>query len=123
AFIYTRCPLPEVCPRLSANFARLQRRFETHLGRDLVLLSITLDPGYDTSATLLEYAKIWKARPEGWRFLTGPQPEIEALAQRFGMSFWAEDGAITHNSRTAVLSRTGRLAAVVDGSSYQVGQL
>ena len=45
-FIYTRCPLPDVCPRLSADFARLQSRFT---GKDLVLLSITIDPRYDTS--------------------------------------------------------------------------
>ena len=46
-FIYTRCPLPDVCPRLSASFATLQRRFHDRLG-DLVLLSITVDPEYDT---------------------------------------------------------------------------
>ena len=51
-FIYTRCPLPDVCPRLSANFARLQKHFA---GR-MVLLSITLDPRYDTPAVLAEYA-------------------------------------------------------------------
>ncbi|MBI1789718.1 MAG: SCO family protein, partial [Acidobacteria bacterium] len=55
-FIYTRCPLPEVCPRLSANFARLQGRFA-----DLVLLSITLDPDHDTPEELARYARIWKA--------------------------------------------------------------
>src|SRR5258706_14641021 len=43
-FIYTRCPLPDVCPRLSANFAYLSKRLR---GRDLTLLSITIDPVYD----------------------------------------------------------------------------
>ena len=40
-FIYTRCPLPDVCPRLSSNFARMQERFGAQLGRDLVLFSVT----------------------------------------------------------------------------------
>jgi protein SCO1/2 len=48
-FLYTRCPLPDVCPRLAATFAALQRRFA---GRDVILLSITVDPDYDTPSVL-----------------------------------------------------------------------
>lgn len=119
-FIYTRCPLPEVCPRLSANFARLQRRFQPE---SVVLLSITLDPQYDTPAVLTAYAKIWKADPEGWRFLTGTVEEIREVAERFGMIYWPEDGSLTHTSQTIVIRRDGRLAAVVEGSRYPVSQL
>jgi len=78
-FIYTRCPLPDVCPRLSANFARLQTRFRERIGRELVLLSITIDPQYDTPGELLKYAKIWNAEEQGWRFLTGADGEIEIV--------------------------------------------
>ncbi|MGH9661920.1 MAG: SCO family protein [Bryobacteraceae bacterium] len=120
-FIYTRCPLPEVCPRLSANFARLQRRFQSR--PDLVLLSITLDPDYDTPDRLRDYATIWKAAPERWRFLTGAHDEVRRVAGGFGMIYWAEEGLVTHTSQTAVVSRDGRLAALVDGASYQVTQL
>ena len=56
-FIYTRCPLPDVCPRLAANFAALQRRFRDRLGSELMLLSVTVDPEYDTPAVLADYAK------------------------------------------------------------------
>jgi protein SCO1/2 len=122
-FIYTRCPLPDVCPRLSANFARLQRRFANQLGKELVLLSITIDPAYDTPEVLRGYAKIWKADPSGWRFLTGPQDRIESAAARFGLHFWAEEGMITHTSETGVIGRNGRLAAVIAGSNYVVSQL
>jgi protein SCO1/2 len=119
-FIYTRCPLPDVCPRLSASFARLQTRFRD---KDLVLLSITIDPRYDTSEVLLGYAKIWNARPEGWRFLTGPDREIETVARRFGMNYWPEEGLITHTSQTGIIGRNGKLAATVDGSSFAPVQL
>jgi len=118
-FIYTRCPLPEVCPRLSANFARLQRRF----GARVLLLSITIDPQHDTPPVLAGYAKIWKADPDGWRFLTGSLEEIERVAARFGLVYWPEEGSIVHTSQTGVISRDGRLAAVVEGSTYQAGQL
>ncbi len=122
-FIYTRCPLPDVCPRLSANFARLQSRFGERMPRDLVLLSVTIDPRYDTPEVLLGYARIWKARPDGWRFLTGPDGEIETVARRFGMHYWPEEGLITHTSQTGVIGRNGKLAARVDGSSFAPMQL
>lgn len=122
-FIYTRCPLPDVCPRLSANFARLQRRFEKHLGIDFVLLSITIDPQYDTPAILANYAKLWKANPIGWHFLTGDPAAIEHAASNFGMQYFPEEGSMTHTSQTAVIARNGTLAAVVSGSAYAVSQL
>jgi protein SCO1/2 len=118
-FIYTRCPLPDVCPRLSATFAGVQRRFSSFLGKELMLLSVTIDPEHDTPAELFKYAKIWNARAEGWRFLTGSNGEVQAVAGRFGMNYWPEEGLITHTSMTGVLSREGKLVAVIEGSSYQ----
>src|SRR5262249_51958455 len=91
-FIYTRCPLPEVCPRLSANFARLQRRF----GRRIPLLSITIDPQFDTPPVLAAYAKIWGADHDNWHFLTGELDEIVKIAGLFGLQYWPEEGSIAH---------------------------
>lgn len=122
-FIYTRCPLPDVCPRLSANFASIQRRFAPRLVQDLMLLSVTIDPEHDTPGELLKYAKIWNARADGWRFLTGSSSDAQKVAGRFGMNYWAEEGLITHTSMTGVLSRDGKLAAVVEGSSYRAKEL
>ena len=118
-FIYTRCPLPEVCPRLSAAFASLQRRF----GPDLMLLSVTLDPAYDTPAVLARYAASLHARPDRWRFLTGTESQVTALARSFGLVHWAEEGAIVHSSYTAIVDRSGRLAGLVEGSSFPLPQL
>ncbi len=122
-FIYTRCPLPDVCPRLSANFARLQNRFRERMGSDLQLLSITIDPQYDTPQVLLGYAKIWNAQAPGWRFLTGGESDVGIVARRFGMNYWPEEGLITHTSETGLISRDGRLAARVNGSTFLAGQL
>lgn len=116
-FLYTRCPLPEVCPRLAATFLSLQRRFA---GRGLVLLSITLDPTYDTPDVLRAYARSIGAR---WNFLTGTVAEITSAARRFGLVHWAEEGVLVHTSATAVIDRRGRLAALVEGSSYRLEQL
>jgi len=116
-FIYTRCPLPDVCPRLSATFATLQHRFR---GRDVLLLSVTVDPDYDTPPILADYAKRWAADGAMWRFLTG---DIAPLASALGEVYWADEGSIGHNSTTSIVDRQGRLAAVVEGSSYRVDQL
>jgi protein SCO1/2 len=119
-FLYTRCPLPEVCPRLAAGFARLQRRFRPS---EMMLLSITLDPKHDTPAVLAGYGRIWKANPEGWRFLTGADGKIRDIAEHFGMIYWPEDGALTHTSRTAVIRRDGTLAASIEGAQFPLPQL
>jgi len=119
-FIFTRCPLPDVCPRLSASFAALQRRFRERLGNDLMLLSVTVDPEYDTPPVLAEYAKRWGADPRGWRFLTG---NVGPLAAQLGEVYWTDEGAIGHNSVTSIIGRDGRLAAAVDGSNWRADQL
>jgi len=118
-FIYTRCPLPDVCPRLSANFARLQKR----LGPRIALLSITLDPEFDTPAVLTEYARRWGADPRIWRFLTGPPDQVQKIAGQFGVVYWPEENAITHTSSTALIDGGGKLAALLEGSSFTSQQL
>lgn len=115
-FIYTRCPLPDVCPRLSANFAVLARRF----GGRIALLSVTVDPDYDTPAVLAEYARRWSADSRTWRFLTG---DVAPLASRLGEIYWSDEGSIGHNSMTSIFGRDGRLAAVVEGAAYRPDQL
>jgi protein SCO1/2 len=118
-FIYTRCPLPDVCPRLSANFARLQHKF----GSQIELLSVTLDPEYDTPTVLSDYANRWRADGRTWHFLTGVPGEVEKIAGHFGVVYWAEEGSVTHTSSTAIIGRDGRLEALVEGSSFTSQQL
>jgi protein SCO1 len=120
-FIYTRCPIAEVCPRMAAGFATLQRRFAND--RALMLLSVSLDPRYDTPAVLAEYAKLWRAKWEAWRFLTGSPEAVDRLAGNFGVVYWPEDGTLTHTARTAIVGRDGRIAAVVEGASFRADQL
>jgi protein SCO1/2 len=119
-FIYTRCPLPDVCPRLSANFAHLAKRLR---GSGIELISITIDPTWDGPEVLTEYAHRWQADGETWRFLTGPVGQIGAVAGLFGLIYWPEEGSITHTVATAIVSRDGRLAALIEGSSYRPDQL
>ena len=116
-FIYTRCPLPDVCPRLSANFASVSKKLP-----DVEFLSITIDPQFDTPAVLSEYARRWQAR-ETWKFLTGTPEQIQQVAGLFGLVYWPEEGSITHTVATAVIGRDGTLAAKIDGAGYRPDQL
>ena len=116
-FIYTRCPLPDVCPRLSANFATVAKRLRN---RDVTFLSVTVDPDYDTPQTLAEYARRWGAAGLNWHFLTGA---VARLAEPLGEIYWFDEGSIGHNSATAIVDRNGRLAATLEGSSWRADQL
>lgn len=122
-FIYTRCPNPNYCFRLNSNLGRLQKRFPQHLGSDLVLLSLVIDPEHDQGKTLTNYANIWRANPQGWHFLTGPLPDIQKTTRLFGMDFWNGEGVVTHSFHTIVVDRQGKLAANIVGNQFTAQQL
>ena len=123
SFIYTRCPLPDYCPRMMSAFRAVQQRFAGRLKRDVVLLTVTFDPQYDTVETLRQYARRYSAEDQGWHFLTGTKADVARVCELFGVEFWPEEGLITHTLRTAVVDRHGRLAATLEGKDYSGRQL
>jgi protein SCO1/2 len=122
-FIYTSCPLPDYCFRLSNNFGRLQKRFARQMGRDLMLLSISFDPVHDQPEVLAKYASSWKADPNSWRFLTGTPVEVKAVCRMFGLNFWPDEGTLAHSMHTLVIDRQGKLAANFEGNQFSAEQL
>lgn len=122
-FVYSRCPLPDYCPRVVANLGRLRDRFADRLGRDLALLTVSFDPRYDTPEVLRAYAARYDADVPGWHFLTGTPEAIERVCAAFGIESWPDQGLITHTLQTVVLDREGRLAAAVEGKDFTAGQL
>ncbi|MBI4391779.1 MAG: SCO family protein, partial [candidate division NC10 bacterium] len=76
-FIFTRCS--DTCPLQSAEMARLQGEFAAE--EDLRLVSVTVDPEWDTPAVLARYATHFGAHPDRWLFLTGERATIHALAR------------------------------------------
>lgn len=122
-FVYTRCPLPDYCPRMIENFRAVRARFADLMDRDLVLLTVSFDPQYDTPERLAAYAVANRAVTPGWHFLTGAPAQIERVCDAFGIQYYAEEGLITHSLQTAVIGRDGRLAATVEGRLYTPRQL
>jgi protein SCO1/2 len=122
-FIYTSCPLPNLCLRIANSFGVLQQRFKTRLGRDLVLLTVTFDPVHDTPAVLARYASQWNADPATWHFLTGPADEVQRVCELFGVNFFSDDGLMNHSLRTAIIDRQGRMLANIEGNRFTSDQL
>jgi protein SCO1 len=122
-FGYSRCPNPDYCLRLSNNLAKVESRFSSRAGQDLILLTIAIDPEHDQGAVLTQYAAVWKADPAVWHFLTGPLPEVKQVAGMFGMDFWRREGLLTHSLHTAIIDRTGKLAANLEGNQFTPQQL
>lgn len=127
-FIYTRCPLPDYCPRLSQNFVSAYKQLkETPNGpKNWKLLSISFDPEFDTPKALATYAGRYNYDPAYWSFLTGELIEIDAITEQFGLVFPRNnDGGPTfsHNLRTVVLDAQGKIQAVLKGNTWKVEEL
>ena len=122
-FMYTRCPFPQYCVRLSNNFARVQKRFRSQMGHELVLLNIVIDTGHDQPETLATYAKQYKADPQGWHFLTGSLDDVQKVCRYFDMNFYPDEGLYIHSFHTAVLDRRHNLVANLEGNDFTAKQL
>jgi protein SCO1/2 len=122
-FIYTRCPLPDYCPRLMTNFREISERLRDRMGNGVTLLTITFDPRYDTSEVLARYARMHGVTGPGWYLLTGTPEEIQRVTEAFGIEFWPEEGLFTHTLQTAVIAPDGRLFGTLEGKAYSMQQL
>jgi protein SCO1/2 len=122
-FAYSRCPNPNYCFRLSNNLSIVGRRFKKYAGRDLILVTIVIDPDQDQGKALARYADTWKADPATWHFLTGKLEDIRNIAELFGMDFWNDEGFLTHSFHTVVIDREGHLAANLEGNQFTADQL
>ena len=80
-FVYTTCTT--VCPVLSAVFGQLQGRLGQRLGRDVFLVSVSVDPIRDTPSRLQAYAAQHQAGP-GWIWLTGDKPAVDRVLEGLG---------------------------------------
>ena len=126
-FIYTRCPLPGFCPLMDRNFLTIQREIERMPTlEDVRLVTVTIDPLYDTPEVLREHARTLEADPQLWHFLTGSEAEIGEFAKAFGVVSERENPTAVetiHNLRTAVVDAEGRLVAVRSGNDWTPAQL
>jgi len=113
-FFYTRCPLPDYCPRLSKNFQEATRKLEamTNAPTNWHFISVSFDPQFDTPQSLQNYGLSYGYDPAHWSFFTGPQDKIAQLAHGVGVVYETDNGTINHNFRTLIVDPEGRLQTV-----------
>jgi protein SCO1/2 len=80
-FMFTTCK--GVCSPMTANLAKVQKYLGEHVGKDVYMLSISVDPETDVPAVLKKYADSFHAQP-GWYFLTGEKKNVDAVLAKLG---------------------------------------
>ena len=126
-FIYTSCPMPNFCPLMDQNFAKMQAKLKEN--NNLLktrLLSVSFDPQIDTPAVMKAHAQKLGADPRLWSFVTGDRDDIDKWANGFGVSIsraMNDPRDITHNLRTALIDRQGNLVQIYPGNEWTPEQI
>lgn len=122
-FIFTRCPVPEFCPRMATNFHALQQRLEATGRKDVRLLSITMDPAFDRPNVLTAYGKAVGADFSTWDFATGDPDQIDRLTSAFRVFVRKNGVTLDHTLCTALVAPDGRIARIWRGNGWTVDEL
>ncbi len=105
-FIYTNCD--ESCPIMVHKFMDIAEEMKSDLGKDLVLLSITMDPERDSVEALKAYAEKMKADTSYWSFLTGDKDVVAKTLKDFNFFYQKnEDGSFGHGNSMILLDKRG----------------
>jgi len=117
-FIYTRCPVATMCPAATMLMMAVQKQAREAGVRNLQLISITLDPEYDTPGVLKQYAAARAIDTGNFSFLTGPEAAIRDLLTQFGVIAEFKDGLLKHSLATLLIDEQGRIIHRADGSEW-----
>ena len=123
-FIYTRCPLPDYCTLMSSNFAQVDRQLQQSpdLYAKTHLLSVSIDPNFDTPQVLRSYGAAHTERYEAetfshWEFASGEQ--VKEMAQFFGLRYFTEKDQIIHGLKTVIINPDGKVVKVYTGNDWK----
>jgi protein SCO1/2 len=129
-FIYTRCPVPDYCPLLTNHFAEIINAIKNDatLYRQTHLLSISVDPEYDTPNVLREYGAKYTGESGAatfshWEFATGKADAVKQAATWFGLQYWSEEDQIVHSLRTAVIAPDGTLVKLYHDNEWKPAEI
>ena len=129
-FIYTRCPIPEYCTLMSNNFAEIDRELQKQpdLNAKTHLLSISIDPEYDTPKVLRSYGAAHTGRYSDetflhWEFASGTKDEVKGVAQYFGLRYFEGNDQIIHGLRTVIIAPDGKVDKVYRGNDWKPAEV
>ena len=125
-FIYTRCPVPDYCTLMSNNFAQIDRALSEDAGlyAKTHLLSISIDPSYDTPQVLRSYGAAHTERYQNetfahWEFAGGTTEQVKKIAGYFGLTYFPEQDQIIHALRTVIINPDGKVAKIYTGNDWK----
>jgi protein SCO1/2 len=126
-FMFTRCPLPDFCPLMDRHFAAVQKSIQGAPDmRDVRLVTMTLDPEFDTPEVLSRHAARLNADPAVWSFVTAEPKTAADFARQFGIYTERDAGTganLIHNLRTAVVDAEGKVVKVHSGNDWTPADL
>ncbi|HEY6952656.1 MAG TPA: SCO family protein [Bacteroidota bacterium] len=125
-FIYTRCPLPDFCIRMSDNFSRIQNSLKKNRSLDgkWHLFSITFDPDFDKPSILKQYGKTYGADFSDWDFLVTDKQSLEKIADAFDLTYQPDEGGlIAHTLRTVIVDSKGNVVRILKGNDWTPDQV
>lgn len=128
-FIYTRCPLPTFCPLISSEFAAIHKDLagtpveyqKTHL------VSISLDPAYDTASVLRKYGLAYLQDDAAgfghWDFVSTSPADLRKLASAFGFEYYDQNNQISHSMSTILLAPDGTVRQIWPGNEWKTSEV
>lgn len=128
-FIYTRCPFPDYCPLLSRQLAAIQKELAKNPAdyKKTHLISITLDPDYDKPSVLREYGLPYLDHdPKGfafWEFVCTTPADLRKLADSFGLTYYQQDGLVSHAMNTILLAADGTVAEMWPDNDWKPSEV
>jgi len=128
-FIYTRCPVPDYCLLMSNNFSAVLKELQKNptAFAKAQLLSVSIDPDYDTPSVLRNYGKryVGDVDPgfQHWQFASGSPEEVRKSADFFGLSYNEKQGQIVHTLQTVLIGADGKVAKVYTGNQWKPAEV
>jgi len=125
-FIFTRCPLPDFCPRMNQHFNRARDLLLQRPGgpTNWQLLSISFDPEFDKPGVLTRYAYSYRGKnTDHWLFAAAPTNVMASFVSQLDFRFANEGGSFLHNLRTVVLDPQRRIYRQFDGNKWKASDL
>jgi protein SCO1 len=118
-FIYSRCPVANMCPLSTSKMIETQKLARQAGIPNIEFVSITLDPDYDTPGVLKDYAEARRIDTGNFSFLTGPEVAIRDLLTQFGVIAEFKDGILNHTLATLLIDDKGQVSWRADGSAWE----
>jgi len=125
-FFYTRCPLPDYCPRMNNDFKQAREILSANASgpTNWQFLSISFDPSFDTPEMLADYAAGFRGENTNrWLFASAPTNVLVDAALRLGLIIMQQGDSISHNMRTIVLDPQGRVYQQFNGNLWTPQEL